>query len=51
MKRTAIAPDARPKSNSTHLTALERERKEQLVETKRWISINALKKLRQAWRH
>ena len=51
MKRTAIAPDARPKSNSTHLTALERARKEQLDETKRWISINALKKLRQAWRH
>ena len=51
MKRTAIASNERPKSNSTHLTALERARKEQLDETKRWISINALKKLRHAWRH
>jgi hypothetical protein len=51
MKRTANAVGAEPKTKNQHTSALERERKEQLEETRRWISANALKKFRRAWRH
>ena len=50
MKRTANAVRTEPKVKDRRMSA-ERERKEQLEETRRWISANALKKLRQAWRH
>lgn len=51
MKRTANAVGTEPRVRDRHMSALECERKEQLEETKRWISANALKKLRRAWRH
>ena len=51
MKRTATAPGTEPKEKGRHVNALEQERKEQLEATRRWISANALRKLRKAWRH
>jgi hypothetical protein len=38
------------KARNSNVTAHEEERKRQIEETRRWISVHALKKLRQAWR-
>ena len=51
MKRTETRTQSERAETGRRMSALESERKEQLEETKRWISTNALRKLRKAWRH
>jgi len=51
MNTTAISAAAELNVKSQNMIPLERERKRQIEETRRWISVHALNKLRQAWRH
>lgn len=51
MEKTPTTAGRVPTPNDRQTNTLEYERREQLEETRRWISANALKALRNAWRH